>query len=57
MSILIFWRRKMSRDNKFNKESQDARRHDERNLVHPEHKLKKYGDKSKSSHHTKTSKK
>ena len=47
----------MSRDNKFNKESQDARRHDEQNLVHPDHKQKKHGEKSKSSAHSKTSKK
>lgn len=47
----------MSRDNKFNKESQDARRHDEQHAAHPDDKFKKHDDKSKSSTQSKPSKK
>ena len=39
----------MSRNDKFNKESQDARRHDEQHAAHPEQKLKKHDNKIKHS--------
>jgi hypothetical protein len=38
----------MSKDNKFKKESQDARRHDQQHTVHPDEKMKKHDEKSKS---------
>lgn len=47
----------MSRNNKFNKESQDARRHDQQHAVHPDSKLKKHEDKSKTAAHSKPSEK
>lgn len=45
-----YWRIKMSKDNKFRNESQDARRHDQQHEVHPDRKSKNVQDKSHDSH-------
>ncbi len=37
----------MSKDNKFKNESQDARRHDQQHMVHPDEKMKKHHEKVK----------
>jgi hypothetical protein len=39
----------MSKDDKFKKESQDARRHDQQHAVHPDEKMKKHHEKEKST--------
>lgn len=38
----------MSKDPKFKKESQDARRHDQQHVEHPEVKMKKHHEQSKT---------
>ena len=38
----------MSKDPKFKKESQDARRHDQEHVAHPDEKMKKHHEQSKT---------
>jgi hypothetical protein len=48
VSLLTLWRTNMSKDSKFKNESQDARRHDQQHVAHPDEKMKKHHEQSKT---------